>query len=90
MAIAIHKGKQMPKLKVYTYTAPAHWACYFINDDPSGLEDFEIRQADRWIASINLGAPVAVEDVGFMQWPDARMSGHYNLASDCAEYTFLK
>lgn len=77
------------KLTVSTYTAPAHWACYFFYDDPTGLDEFEIIQADRWIAQINLGAPVAADDIGFMQWHDARMTGCSNVAADCAEYTFL-
>lgn len=30
----------------YTTTAPAHWACYFINSDSSGMDESEILAAD--------------------------------------------
>jgi hypothetical protein len=76
-------------MKVYTYTAPSHWACYLFYDDPTGLDAKDIKRVDRWIASIGLGAPVEVEEVGFMQYCDARLDGAFPFAADCSEYTFL-
>ena len=76
-------------IKTYTFTGPIHWAVYFINDDPSGMTDREIRQADRWLGLIRLGAPVDASEVGFLQWHDARLDDCFPYAADCAEYTFL-
>ena len=76
------------RLESVVYTAPSYWASYFVNDDPSGMEDDEIEAADGWIESIGLGAPVDVEDVGFMSHHDAWEFSP--LAGDCSEYTFFK
>lgn len=79
----------MPRLKTYRFTAPSHWASYLINGDATGLEDDDIARCDEWVDCLGLGAPVDVVDVGFMHWPDARISGDINYACDAAAYTFL-
>jgi hypothetical protein len=43
-------------------TAPAHWACYFFNDDPEGLSDADIAAADAFIARIDAGAPAHMDE----------------------------
>jgi hypothetical protein len=78
------------KLKTYTFSAPSHWACYLINGDCSGMEDDDIARCDEWLDGLNLGAPVDVQEVGFVNFTDARISGDINYACDAAEYTFLK
>jgi hypothetical protein len=70
------------------YTAPTHWACYFINSDPSGLEDDDIAAADAFIDSLDLGIPVDCLEGDFMSYHDARE--FYPLAADCSTYVFLK
>ena len=75
-------------LEAHEYTAPAHWACYFFNDDSSGMDFEDTRAADKFIDWVNLGAPVSVEDYGFTYYHDAiRFSP---LGADCATYTFFK
>lgn len=37
------------KIETYTEVAPACWASYIINDDPSSLSDAEIKACDKWI-----------------------------------------
>lgn len=75
-------------MKTYEYTAPACWAPYLINGDPSGLIYEDIEAADKWIESIGLGAPVGCEDAGFVHYHDA--FEFMALASDCETYTFLE
>ena len=76
-------------MKTETFTAPAHWACYFINDDASGMDDADIRAADEWIESLGFGAPVGVsEEPEFLHWHDARWA--MPLACDCLTYTFFR
>lgn len=70
-----------------TYTAPSDWAPYFINGDDSGLSDVDREAADRFLARVNLGAPVACEDAGFKRYHDARPECPF--AADCQVYTFL-
>ena len=36
-------------MDVITYTAPAFWACYLINNDCSGMDDNETKAVDSWI-----------------------------------------
>lgn len=77
------------RLVTVTYTAPSAWASYWINADPSGLEDDEISEANEAFASIcaaHPGAgphPVDCEDAGFMHSPD------FGKAGDCQTYTFM-
>ena len=35
-------------MKIETYTLPAYWAGYLINNDPSGMEDWEIAEVDEF------------------------------------------
>ncbi len=37
-------------IETQTATGLAHWACYFINGDASGMEDADIAEADAWLA----------------------------------------
>ena len=39
----------MSGIEVTTATAPAHWACYLVNDDASGMEEGDILQCDAWV-----------------------------------------
>ena len=36
-------------MKTLEFTLPSFWGPYLINDDPSGMEDVEIRAVDRWM-----------------------------------------
>ena len=38
----------MSSLEIETFQLPSHWACYFINADPSSLDDADIAAADGW------------------------------------------
>ena len=75
-------------METLTYTLPSFWAVYLINDDPSGMEDEEIKAVDEWIRNMELPAPAdCSEDSNFTQWHDA--IDVYPYATDCSEYTFL-
>lgn len=73
-----------------SYLLPTHWACYFINDDPSGLEEDEIAAADAWwqetFSSQSATCVDADEEYGFARYHDA---AGYCLATDCTIYRFL-
>jgi hypothetical protein len=73
-------------MKTVTATAPSYWACYFINDDATGMEDAEIAQADAFAEWLG-GSIVDCEDAGFITYHDARQFGV--LAADCSTYTAL-
>jgi hypothetical protein len=73
-------------MQTITATAPSHWACYFINDDASGMEDAEIEAADKFAEWLG-GSIVGCEDAGFIHWHDARQ--FYPFASDCQTFTAL-
>ena len=76
-------------MKIITLTAPSHWASYLINGDATGLDDCDINDCDRWLRSeFGRGGFSCVDaiDAGFMRWHDA---GHYALAADCSEFTFI-
>jgi hypothetical protein len=34
--------------QIVEYNLPNEWASYFVNNDPSGLDDSEISTADDW------------------------------------------
>lgn len=56
-------------IKCETITGLAFWACYFINDDCSGMEDPEVELADKWLESIAPFYPVStVEDSERFTW----------------------
>ena len=74
-------------VKIQSFTAPAHWACYFINGDCTGMEDGEISAADAWIESVGLGAPAdCIGEPEFLSCHDAR---DFALPCDCLAYTFI-
>lgn len=79
-----------PRLKSYTFSAPTHWASYLVNGDSSGMDDVDIAACDEWLEHVGMGAPVDVEEIGFMKYCDARLSGCIAYACYAAEYTFLR
>lgn len=70
-------------IRVVTYTLPAYWASYLINGDPSGLEDGEQAQIDRWMRVEQPGYPVDCGEAYFAHSNDAT-----RLGGDVAEFTF--
>lgn len=76
----------MSTLETVSGTAPACWACYFINGDSDGMEPEEIKAADKFAAWLG-GCPVSCEDAGFLWYHDARQ--FWPFGSDCMEYTAL-
>jgi len=86
----------MSRFETETYIAPAHWASYLINGDASGLDyentpgddqgNREIRDADNFIASVGLGAPVDCSESEFMShgWDFGGLAGDY------CTYSFLR
>lgn len=73
-----------------SYLLPTRWACYFINDDSSGLDEDEIAAADAWwVETFSANSASCVdsdEDYGFTRYHDA---AGYCLATDCTIYRFL-
>ena len=80
----------MTSLRVDTYELPSHWACYFINADPSSLDDADIAAADGWWDETFCGQSVSCVDVTeeghFCKYHDAN---RWCLACDVAAFTFL-
>ncbi|WP_094510532.1 hypothetical protein [Synechococcus sp. MW101C3] len=78
------------QLSLVSYLLPTHWACYFINADPTGLEDDQIAAADAWwqetFSSRCASCVDAAEEYGFTAFHDA---AGYCLATDCTIYRFL-
>ena len=59
-------------IETTTATAPAYWACLFINGDKSGMETEDLKAAEAWAESLAPWRIVSTgEDVGFMRWHDA-------------------
>jgi hypothetical protein len=73
-------------MKLIELTAPSHWASYLINGDSSGLDAYDVKQADAWIAREGLGDPVNCEDAGFCRSHDAWTECPFS--ADCQTYTF--
>jgi len=72
-----------------TATAPAYWACLFVNGDESGMESEDVAAAEAWAESLAPWRVVSVgEDVGFMRYHDAHGFAPY--AADCAEFILHK
>ncbi|KEF41871.1 MAG: hypothetical protein ER33_08975 [Cyanobium sp. CACIAM 14] len=71
------------------YLLPTHWACYFLHDDPSGLDEAEIAAADAWWQQTFAGGHAscvdADEEYGYTASHDA--SGFCG-ATDCTIYSF--
>jgi hypothetical protein len=80
----------MASFSVETFVLPIHWASYFVNADPSGLDDDDIVAADGWWQATFSGQCVSCTDVaddsGFCRFHDAE---HWCLACDVATFTFL-
>jgi hypothetical protein len=75
---------------IETYTLPLHWASYFINSDPSGLDDSDLDAADGWWGATFGARSASCTDVSeehhFTKYHDA---DSWCLASDAAVFTFL-
>ena len=65
------------------YTLPVYWASYLVNNDPSGLEDSEIAEADSFIDREKPGFCVDVSEPWFSHTNDAN-----NLGGDVAYFIF--
>ncbi len=79
-------------ITVHEYTAPAHWACYLINGDCSGMEEEDIVACDSWTATLpgSVASCTSEEEEahpGFLRWHDATDFCPY--AADCCLYTVL-
>lgn len=80
----------MTKLKFQTYTLPAHWTSYLINDDPSSysLDDdggvAQIKQIDDWCAKEGVGPCVDCTAEPEFKWGNDATP----LGGMCLEYTF--
>lgn len=74
----------MPVRETFEAYAPAHWACYFINDDCSGMEDAEIAAADDWHTLTFPGAFV-------VDCSEETVLRHFDgLLTDCCLYTAMR
>lgn len=80
----------MAKLRVETYELPTHWASYFVNSDPSSLDEADIEAADGWWEETFPGQSVSCSDVAedncFAKYHDA---DRWCLPCDVATFTFL-
>ncbi len=75
-------------IETYTTTAPANWACYFINGDCSGMDDEEIAAADAFAASLDGYITDCSDEEYFSRWFDA--APFYPYACPLLEYTVVK
>lgn len=73
-------------LETVEATAPAAWACYYINGDSDGLESEEMQAADSFADWLG-GVPVSCEDAGFIWQPDSFR--FWPFGADCQTYTAL-
>ena len=51
-----------------TRTLPAYWASYLINNDPSGIDEIDRKQADAFLAREKLPMPADCSDHSWEQW----------------------
>lgn len=80
----------MARFTVETYELPTHWAPYFVNADPSGLEDDEQAAADAWWADTFGARDVSCADVSEEHWFAWRHDADaFSLAGDVATFSFL-
>lgn len=68
----------------YTTTAPAHWASYIVNDDPTSLDEDDITACDRWLASLDGPVCGVAEGEFFTHYHDA--FAYLPLGATCVEY----
>jgi len=80
----------MANLRVETYELPPHWASYFVNGDPSSLDEADIAAADGWCEETFPAKSVSCTDVnedgGFCRYHDA---DRWCLPCDVATFSFL-
>ena len=80
----------MSSLEIETFQLPSHWASYFINADPSSLDDADIAAADGWwdeTFPFQIVTCVDVTEEGhFCKHHDA---DRWCLACEVATFTFL-
>ena len=81
----------MSSLRVETFQLPTHWASYFVNADPSGLEDADIKAADGWwyatfCADQSVSCADVSDDGNFSKYHDA---DRWCLPCEVASFTFL-
>lgn len=83
----------MNHIRIFTATAPAHWASYLVNGDASGIDEADIAAADTFLDYCLAGwekeggeahGPTDVEECGFMHSTDGS-----NLGCEAAQYTFV-
>lgn len=77
------------KTEQIQYNLPADWACAFINNDVSGMEDEDIQAMEKWLEnnkeSLGNGFwSVSEDEPDFYKYHDAH---GYVLACDCLEFT---
>ena len=75
--------------KAIVLTAPAHWACYLLNNDLSGIDESELDAIDDWLErqGVTDSNCVSCQPCGFVRMHDAFNESPYG--ADCEEYTFL-
>lgn len=73
-------------IKVAHFCGPAHWACYFINGDASGLEDDEIAWADAWADDLPGFIVSCGEEAYYSSNPDAWYTTPFK-SGDVLDYT---
>ena len=80
----------MSSLEIETFQLPTHWASYFINADPSSLDDADIAAADGWweetFPCLAVSCVDVTEEGHFCKYHDAT---RWCLACEVATFTFL-
>lgn len=80
----------MATLRIETFQLPTHWASYFVNADPTSLDDDDIAAADGWWEETFPGHSVSCSDVAddgcFSKYHDA---DRWCLPCEVATFTFL-
>ena len=80
----------MSSLEIETFQLPSHWASYFINADPSSLDDSDIAAADGWweetFPCLAVSCVDVTEEGHFCKHHDAN---RWCLACEVAAFTFL-
>ena len=80
----------MANIQTETFDLPVQWASYFINSDPTGLEDDEQSAADAWWDSVFTGQDVSCCDVSEEPWFAWHHDADgFSLAGDVATFTFI-
>lgn len=72
-------------MQTVTYTLPAYWASYLINEDSSGLTLDEKCAAGRFLEENNLPFPVSCSDEAYF----SRHNDAGTLACNVLDYAFL-